>query len=184
MLLGSGPVEDRILDAVSLESEQPLTGGRMTRGLVRVGHTIRRPVHDRSAYVQAALLHLEAQAFDGAPRFLGVDAEGREILTFIELAHAHHDDTSGLLLHVGSSRGPTTQPRNGKGDAYQYCNRCHPGAAARRLTRERMCEAMRAWLERYGTPPSSTDWSRTHARGAAAKRSNGSRTEIGWRRRP
>ena len=57
-------------------------------------------------------------------------------------------------------------------DAYQYCTRCHPGAAARRLTRERVCEAMRAWQERYGSPPSSTDWSRTHAvrRGGEALR--------------
>lgn len=36
------------------------------------------------AYVQAVLLHLEAVGFEGAPRFLGVDDEGREILTYIE----------------------------------------------------------------------------------------------------
>lgn len=69
---------------VESESEQPLAGGWMTRGLVRIGGTIRRPLHDRSAYVQAVLLHLEAVGFEGAPRFLGVDDEGREILTYIE----------------------------------------------------------------------------------------------------
>ena len=31
--------------------------------------------------------------------------------------------------------GAYTQPRNGKGDAYEYCKGCHPGAAARALTR-------------------------------------------------
>jgi Ser/Thr protein kinase RdoA (MazF antagonist) len=56
----------------------------MTPGLVRVGNTVRRPLHDRSPYVQAVLMHLEAVGFDGAPRFLGVDDRGREILTHLE----------------------------------------------------------------------------------------------------
>jgi hypothetical protein len=56
----------------------------MTHGLIRVGDTIRRPLHDRSAYVQAVLEQLEASGFTGAPPFLGVDAEGREVLTFVE----------------------------------------------------------------------------------------------------
>jgi hypothetical protein len=32
--------------------------------------------------------------------------------------------------YIGASRGcgAYTQPRNGKGDAYAYCKRCHPGA--------------------------------------------------------
>jgi hypothetical protein len=42
--------------------------------------------------------------------------------------------------------GAYTQPRNGKGDAYAYCKRCHPGAIGRRRTRERVLEAMREWL--------------------------------------
>jgi hypothetical protein len=41
---------------------------------------------------------------------------------------------------------------------------CHPGAIAPQWTRERVREAMRAWRDRYGEPPSSYDWSRTHAR--------------------
>jgi hypothetical protein len=41
--------------------------------------------------------------------------------------------------------GAPTAPRNGKGDAYAYCKRCHPGAIARDRTRERVREAMRAW---------------------------------------
>ena len=31
-------------------------------------------------------------------------------------------------------------------------------------TREWVRDAMREWRRRYGTPASSTDWSRTHAR--------------------
>jgi hypothetical protein len=60
--------------------------------------------------------------------------------------------------------GAYTQPRNGKGDAYAYCKACHPGAIERRWTHERVLEAMREWRARFGTLPSSYDWSRTHAR--------------------
>jgi AraC-like DNA-binding protein len=67
--------------------------------------------------------------------------------------------------YVGVCRGcgAYTQPRNGKGDAYAYCKRCHPGAIERRWTHERVLEAMRSWQERYGKLPSSYEWSRTHA---------------------
>jgi hypothetical protein len=60
--------------------------------------------------------------------------------------------------------GADTQPRNGKGDAYAYCKRCHPGAIERRWTRERVLDAMRAWRELYGKLPTSYDWSSAHAR--------------------
>jgi hypothetical protein len=59
--------------------------------------------------------------------------------------------------------GADTSPRNGKGDAYHYCRRCHPGAATPTWTRARVRKAMRAWAQLYGRPPSSYDWSRTHA---------------------
>jgi len=69
--------------------------------------------------------------------------------------------------------GAPTAPRNGKGDAYAYCKRCHPSAIAPKRSRERVREAMRAWRARYGAAPSSYNWSRTHARrrgGEAFKR--------------
>ena len=59
--------------------------------------------------------------------------------------------------------GAPTSARNGKGDAYAYCKQCHPGAIAPEWTRERVREAMRAWRARYGSPPTSYDWSRSHA---------------------
>jgi AraC-like DNA-binding protein len=79
--------------------------------------------------------------------------------------------------YVGVCRGcgAYTQPRNGKGDAYAYCKRCHPGAIKRRWTRDGILTAMRDWRERYGRVPSSYDWSRTHARrrgGEALRRLN------------
>ena len=49
--------------------------------------------------------------------------------------------------------GAPTSARNGKGDAYAYCKRCHPGAIQRQWTRERVREAMRAWRASYGAAP-------------------------------
>jgi Phosphotransferase enzyme family len=66
------------------EAEIPLIGGDVTEGVVRIGNTVRRPLQTTSPLVHALLKHLEAVGFDGAPRFLGVDDRGREILTFIE----------------------------------------------------------------------------------------------------
>jgi Phosphotransferase enzyme family len=68
-------------------SEVPLAGGDVNIGenvVVRVGDTVRRPPSDRAPAVHALLRHFEAVGFDGAPRFLGVDDRGREILSFVE----------------------------------------------------------------------------------------------------
>jgi len=68
--------------------------------------------------------------------------------------------------YVGVCRGcgAYTQPRNGKGDAYAYCKRCHPGAIERRWTRELVLNAMIEWRRLFGRLPTSYDWSATHAR--------------------
>ncbi len=58
---------------------------------------------------------------------------------------------------VCSGCGAPTSARGGKCDAYDYCKRCHPGAIEPRRTRESVRNGMRAWRERYGNPPSSTD---------------------------
>ena len=49
----------------------------------RVGDTIRRPRDDGSEAVEALLLHLEHVGFEGAPRFVGHDELGRQVLTFL-----------------------------------------------------------------------------------------------------
>ena len=64
--------------------EIPLLGGDVTDGVVRVGDTVRRPVTSRSPFIHTVLKHLEHVGFDGAPRFLGLDAKGREILDFVD----------------------------------------------------------------------------------------------------
>jgi hypothetical protein len=64
--------------------EVPLAGGRIARGVVRVGGTVRRPMPSDPDFVHGLLAHLERCGFEGAPRFLGVDSRGREILSYIE----------------------------------------------------------------------------------------------------
>ena len=66
-----------------LEKEIPLSGGNIT-GVVRIGLTVRRSIGPWSAAVHGLLQYLETQGFEGAPRFLGFDQQGREILSFIE----------------------------------------------------------------------------------------------------
>jgi aminoglycoside phosphotransferase (APT) family kinase protein len=56
----------------------------LSGGLVsRVGDTVRRPQGPTSEASRAVLAHLERVGFDGAPRFLGIDDQGRETLRFI-----------------------------------------------------------------------------------------------------
>src|SRR4051794_18991589 len=63
------------------ETELPLAGGAINTGVVRVGDTVRRPHNDVTREV---LVHLERTGFDAAPRWLGVDGQGRDILTWID----------------------------------------------------------------------------------------------------
>jgi hypothetical protein len=65
-----------------------LEDGATARGNVttvqRVGETIRRPTGHWTPVVHALLCHLEAVGFTGAPRVLGTDDQGREILSFLK----------------------------------------------------------------------------------------------------
>src|SRR3974390_280598 len=92
-------------------------------------------------------------------------------------ANHHHDIVTGepgdrkrsrRVWEGGVGKGPARAPRRRRTSA-----RCRPGAIERQWTRERVREAMRAWHARYGSPPTSYDWSRPHARrrgGEALKR--------------
>jgi hypothetical protein len=66
------------------QAEIPLAGGDVTEGVVRVGDTVRRPVGPHSPLVHALLTYLESVGFEGAPRFLGIDGSGREVLSYID----------------------------------------------------------------------------------------------------
>ncbi|MDX2649449.1 aminoglycoside phosphotransferase family protein [Streptomyces sp. PA03-1a] len=65
------------------QPEIPLIGGDVTEGVVRVGDTVRRPTGAHSPLVHALLRHLEDVGFPGAPRLLGIDTAGREVLTYV-----------------------------------------------------------------------------------------------------
>jgi Phosphotransferase enzyme family len=63
--------------------EVALPAGDVTEGVVRVGDTVRRPRQVQSDFVAAYLTHLERVGFGGAPRWLGVDDRGRDVLDFL-----------------------------------------------------------------------------------------------------
>ena len=65
-------------------TEIPLLGGQLTPGIVRVGNTVRRPPKGNAAFVHDLLVFLQDQGVPFAPRFLGMDSQGREILSYLE----------------------------------------------------------------------------------------------------
>jgi hypothetical protein len=66
-----------------MDPEITLTGGRTTPGVVRVGNTVRRPIPAGDSLTPELLRHLESRGFSGAPRYIGVDSAGREILSYV-----------------------------------------------------------------------------------------------------
>jgi hypothetical protein len=62
---------------------EPLTGDGVSQGIVRIRDTVRRPLRPFSLTVQAYLAHLRDAGFTGAPLPLGVDEQGREVLSFV-----------------------------------------------------------------------------------------------------
>lgn len=64
-----------------------IADGEVIQGTVttvqRIGETIRRPVRRWTPTVHALLRHLEDIGFPGAPRVLGIDAQGREVLSLL-----------------------------------------------------------------------------------------------------
>lgn len=133
---------------VSSSEEMPLTGGNVNE-VVRIGDAVHRSTPG-SAYIHGLLRYLEAQGFAGAPRFLGLDAQGRERLSFLpgdvpgnaypdcdpliwsdealvqtaRLLRAYHDATRGYLDEAKTSGwcNPYLEP-----DTYEVI--CHQDAA-------------------------------------------------------
>jgi hypothetical protein len=63
--------------------EEPLLGGNWTPGIVRVGDTVRRPRTHGSEFASKLLTYLHEVGYNAAPRYLGIDEEGRDIYEFI-----------------------------------------------------------------------------------------------------
>lgn len=123
--------------AAMSDAELPLSGGQMT-SVVRVGDTVRRGTEPWTPAVHSLLRHLAAVGFDGAPRPLGFDAVGREMLTYLDgeagffsptkpvppdlwsdrvlteaamLLRRYHDATVGFVLPAGITwHGGQTSP--------------------------------------------------------------------------
>lgn len=68
--------------SASDETPEQLHGGTVNQP-VRIGDTVRRRVGPWAEAVHELLLHLEAVGFPYSPRFLGIDDEGREVLSYI-----------------------------------------------------------------------------------------------------
>lgn len=65
------------------ESEQPLPGGFVSDAVL-AGGTVRKPPPRDPEFVRGLLRHFEEHGWDGAPRFLGTDDRGREVLGFVD----------------------------------------------------------------------------------------------------
>jgi hypothetical protein len=77
------------------------------RPVVRVGDTVRRTMYPWSASVHLLLQHLESVGFAAAPRFLGIDDKGREVLSYVEgVCGADGSAGPGFGAHVWAMVAP------------------------------------------------------------------------------
>ena len=134
-------------------AESPLTGGNLTPDVVRIGATVHRT--KSAAFTVSVLSYLEFTGYPHAPRHLGVDDQGRDMLTFIpgqttdhpsqrsagayaiggRMLRALHDATAGHEL-AGDSEcvihgdpGPfNTIFQAGRPVAFIDWDSCRPGA--------------------------------------------------------
>ncbi|WP_339260626.1 aminoglycoside phosphotransferase family protein [Paenibacillus sp. FSL R5-0713] len=81
------------------EQEEVLSGGNVNQ-VVRIGETVRRSSRP-DPYVQELLVHLEKEGFYQAPRYLGVDAEGREMLSYLD-GHVPGNDYPEIEAYMWS----------------------------------------------------------------------------------
>ncbi len=65
------------------DQEELLSGGNVSN-VYRIGDTVRRDVKPGSERIHRLLQHLESKGFEQAPKFLGIDEQNREVLSFIE----------------------------------------------------------------------------------------------------
>jgi phosphotransferase family enzyme len=103
------------------EDEVPLTGGNFTL-VVRVGATVRRQTGPWTPAVHTLLRHLESVGFTGAPRVLGLDEQGREVLTYLAGDAGYYDNERTFPPHLWSDAVLT--------DAAQLLRRFHSASSS------------------------------------------------------
>jgi len=81
--------------------EQGLAGGHVS-AVVRLGSTVWRTLGPNAGFVHRLLSFLEQAGFEGAPRYLGTDTQGREILSFID-GHVPWQDGDQLTTRADAS---------------------------------------------------------------------------------
>jgi hypothetical protein len=83
------------------EQEEPLFGGLVNGRVVRIGETVRRPAGPWTPTIHALLAHLQNKGFP-APRPLGLDDKGREVLSFLPGTASNRPWPKILLTHAGA----------------------------------------------------------------------------------
>ncbi len=83
--------------------EERLAGGNVSDSVVRIGQTVRKPATSATPAIDDFLAHLNAAGFAGAPRTMGIDAQGRHVVEYIpgQLAHDLPPMTLPELGRVG-----------------------------------------------------------------------------------
>lgn len=131
-----------------MNAEHPLAGGVDNAGaVVRVGDTVRRPGGAAATQVRLFLAHLRERGFAGAPRFLGVDERGREVLDYLDgdvavppypdwvadegllvsvarLQRALHDAAAGFRLPAGTHWPARRLPVGAQGNLVCHADLC------------------------------------------------------------
>ena len=69
---------------IDLVPPRNMADGKPPRVRVRTGDTVHRTSYAWSPAVLDLLQHVEREGFEGAPRALGFDDQGREVLAFID----------------------------------------------------------------------------------------------------
>src|SRR5213593_1672940 len=87
-------------------SEEVALGGNLSDA-VRVGDTVRRNAGPWTPAVHSLLRHLEMVGYTGAPKALGIDSRGREVLSYLdgecgEYPLAEHLTTDEALVTVAT----------------------------------------------------------------------------------
>ena len=82
-------------------AEEPLLGGLQAGRVVRVGDTVRRASGPWTATIQALLHHLRGRGFP-APEPLGLDSQGREVVSFLPGEASNHPWPAALIATDGA----------------------------------------------------------------------------------
>jgi hypothetical protein len=121
-----------VIGAVRVPAEEPLAGGNTT-GVVRIGDTVHREAGPWTPTIQQLLEQVRAAGVTGVPEPLGLDGQGREVVSYLpgdvpgwpapewlwservlaeagRLLRRFHDATAGFTMSDAVWRLPVTEP--------------------------------------------------------------------------